>query len=288
MGIPDWLSIVIRSIVLVLVLFLLTKWLGKKQISQLSFFEYVSGITIGSIAAEISTGLERNMGHGILSLVIWTGIPFLAGLAALKSRRARELIEGKSTIVVQDGKIQEENLNKEKYSPDELLELLRKKNAFNIADVEFAVLEADGDLNVLLKKEKQPLTPSDIQLSVPQEKEPQTVIMEAKILDEPLGLAGYSRQWLETELAKLNVALDNVYIGQINSYGELSVDIYDDKVQVPSPQERPVLLATLKKCQADLELFSLETDSSSAKEMYKRQADRMQNVITRVSHLLIQ
>jgi uncharacterized membrane protein YcaP (DUF421 family) len=285
-NLPSWLDIIIRSFAMLIILFFLAKLLGKKQVSQLTLFEYVVGITFGSIAAEISTGLERNLVQGLLSLFVWTLVPFGITMISLKNKKFRDFIEGKPTVVIKDGKIQEDNLTKEKYSIDDLMELLRQKNAFNIADVEFAILEASGDLNVLLKREKQPLTPKDIHLRVAGEKEPHTVILEGKILDEPLGLTGYNRAWLLTELEKLNVSLANVFIGQVDSYGKLSVDIYDDKIQLPQSQEKSLLLATLKKCQADLELFSIATQSVSAKEMYERNAERLTQMLRKAGPYL--
>ena len=171
----------------------------------------------------------------------------------------------------------EDNLKKERYTTDELLELLRKDNVFKVADVEFAVLETTGDLSVLLKKENQPLTAKDLNLTVASEKEPQTVIMDGEILDEPLSTAGRSRQWLHTELAKLGVTIENVFLGQVDSYGQLTVDLFDDKIQVPSPQEKPLLYATLKKCQADLELFALGTENPKAKKMYTENSKKLQD-----------
>lgn len=264
----------------------MTKWLGKKQFSQLSLFEYVIGITIGSIAAEISTGLESNYYVGVMGLIVWTAIPFIVNLATMKNKKFRDFIEGKASVIIKDGKIQEENLAKEKYTVDDLMELLRKKDAYRVADVEFAILEANGDLNVLLKKEKQPLTPKQLGITVAAEKEPQTVIMEGEIMDEPLAESGYNRQWLEAELEKLNVALDNVFIGQVDHFGELTVDIYDDQIQVPTPQTRPLLLAVLKKTQADLELFSLQTEVPEAKQMYKKNAEKLAAITDKVMHLL--
>ncbi|MBS4222026.1 DUF421 domain-containing protein [Lederbergia citrea] len=286
MDIPQWLNIIIRSSILVFILFLLTKWLGKKQLSHLSFFEYIAGITIGSIAAEVSTGLETNFFHGIYSLLVWTAIPFFAGMLAIKSKKARNIIEGKSTVVIKDGKIQEETLTKEKYSVDELLELLRKKNAFQVADVEFAVLESNGDLNVLLKKEKQPLTPADLQMDVAPEKVPQTVILEGEIVDSALAASGFTRAWLDVELQKLNVAIDNVFVGQIDTYGKLTVDIFDDKIKLPQSKPRQSLLTALKKCQADFESYALQTDSAEAKDMYNRNAKKLQNIIKKSQYLL--
>ncbi len=283
---PDWLDIIVRSILFLLILFFITKLLGKKQISQLSFFEYVNGITIGSIGAEIVTGLEQSVYLGILSLITFAAIPFIAGFVSLKSKPFRNFVEGKGTVFIKDGKILEDNLKKERYTTDELLELLRKDNVFKVADVEFAVLETTGDLSILLKKENQPLTAKDLNLTVASEKEPQTVIMDGEILDEPLATAGRSRQWLHTELAKLGVTIENVFLGQVDSYGQLTVDLFDDKIQVPSPQEKPLLYATLKKCQADLELFALGTENPQAKKMYTENSKKLQEAIDKVAYVL--
>ena len=283
---PEWLDIAVRSAFFVVVLFFITKWLGKKQISELSFFEYVTGISIGSIGAEVAMGLERNILHGIIGIIIFAAIPFFAGLISLKSKGFRDFIEGKATVFIKDGKIMEDNLKKERYTTDELLELLRKKDVYQVADVEFAVLEATGDLSVMLKKENQPLTAKDLNLSVPSIKEPQTVIMDGVIMDEPLATIGRSRAWLHTELDKLGVTVENVFLGQINSFGELTVDLFDDKLQVASPQERPLILSTLKKCQADLELFALGTESKEAKQMYRLNSEKLQEAIDKVTPIL--
>lgn len=96
-------------------------------------------------------------------------------------------------MLIKDGKVLEDNLKQEKYTSDELLELLRGNGAFSIAEVEFAVLEPSGELNVLLKKDFQPLTAKDLGLKVPNEKEPQTVIMDGNVLDEPLSASGHNR-----------------------------------------------------------------------------------------------
>ncbi|MDR7246738.1 uncharacterized membrane protein YcaP (DUF421 family) [Priestia megaterium] len=283
---PDWLIVVLRSLLFLVVLFAITKWLGKKQISELSFFEYVTGITIGNIGAEMATGIEKSIANGILSIVTFAAVPFLAGIISLKNKPFRDFIEGKGTVFIKDGKIMEDNLKKEKYTADELLELLRKKNVYQAADVEFAVLEATGDFNVLLKKENQPLTAKDLGIAVAPSKEPQTVIMDGEILDEPLSTIGQSRRWLHTELEKLEVTIENVFLGQIDSYGQLTVDLFDDKLQVPSPQEKPLLLSTMKKCQADLELFALGTEAEKAKTMYSKNSQKLQEVIDKVTPLL--
>ncbi|MFB6727235.1 DUF421 domain-containing protein [Bacillus mobilis] len=283
---PEWTLVILRSVFILIILFAITKWLGKRQISQLSFFEYIAGMTIGDIAAQVSTGLDSKFFHGVFAILIFAVVPFFTGILSLKNKTARDFFEGKSTVLIKDGKILEDNLKKEKYTSDELLELLRGKDAFSVADVEFAVLEPSGELNVLLKKDRQPLTAKDIGLKVPNEKEPQTVIMDGNVLDEPLSSSGHNRAWLHSELEKLGVVIENVFLGQVDSYGQLTIDIYNDKLQMPSPQNKPLLLASLKKCHADLELFSLETKSKSASEMYSKNAKHIEKILNKVTYLL--
>ncbi|MDM5225657.1 DUF421 domain-containing protein [Cytobacillus sp. NJ13] len=283
---PEWLLIGARSILFAGVLFAITKLIGKKQISELSFFEYVSGITIGSIAGEIIMGLDNHWASGIFSILIFGLVTLFADILSLKSKSFRDFFEGKGTIFIKDGKILEDNLKKERYSIDDLSSLLRQKNVFKTADVEFAVLEPRGDLSIMLKKENQPLTPKDLQLNLPQEKEPQTVIMDGKILNDPLAESGKTRKWLDMEIEKLGLTIDNIFLGQIDSYGELTVDIFDDSLKVPAPQQRPLLLAMIKKCAADLEVFSLQTDSKKAQEMYERNNQKLNQIIQKLSPYL--
>ena len=275
----DWIEVALRSILYIAILFLMTKIAGTKQISQLSMFDYISGITIGSVAAEVITGVDANIMHGIIVLILFGGVTYAVDVLSFKSKKFRDFVEGKSTVVINDGKIMEDSLKKQYYTIDELNALLRKKNVFKAADVEFAILEPNGDLNVLLKKENQPLTPKDLNIKVANEKVPQTVIMDGKILDNALTEVGKNRGWLDIELKKLGVMLDNVFMAQVDSYGQLTVDVYDDKINVPSPQQKPLLMSALKKCQADLESFALQTDSKEAIKLYKVNAQRLQEAI---------
>jgi uncharacterized membrane protein YcaP (DUF421 family) len=265
---------------------LVTKLLGKKQISELSFFEYISGITIGSIAGEVIMGLERHITNGILSIGIFALMTLAADFLGLKSKKFRDFVEGKSTIFIEQGRILEDNLKKEKYSSDELLALLRQKNIFNVADVEFAVIEPRGNLSVLLKKENQPITAKDLQIKVANEKESQTVVMDGNIIDDSLRKTNKDRNWLTIELDKLGVTIDDVYLAQIDSYGELYVDLYDDQINVPTRPQSPLLLAMLKKTQADLELYALGTDSHEEKDTYSQNAKKLSQVIKQLEPFL--
>ncbi|WP_183603645.1 DUF421 domain-containing protein [Paenibacillus phyllosphaerae] len=274
----DWTWVLLRALGSVVILFALTRILGKKQISQLTFFEYVTGITLGEITGYLSTDIENNYFHGLVAMSVWFFLPFIAELLTLRSKKLREWFEGKGTIVIKEGKILEDNLKKERYTADELLEQLRTKSVFRVADVEFAMLESSGDLSVLLKKENQPLTPANMGIQVAPEEEPQTVIMDGNIMDEPLSTIGLNRGWLHTELEKIGIPLENVFLGQVDALKQLYVDLYDDQLNVPEPQNKAVLMATLKKCAADLELYALSVQNPEAKVMYGDCSERMSKV----------
>ncbi|MBP1973969.1 uncharacterized membrane protein YcaP (DUF421 family) [Cohnella thailandensis] len=286
MNMPDWSVIAIRSLGALIMLFLLTRILGKKQISQLTFFEYILGITLGDLAGFISTDIEANYLHGVVAMLVWFLIPLVVELLALKSKKMRQLFEGSGRVMVKEGKVLEDNLKKERLSLDELLEQMRGKNVFNVADVEFAVMETNGELSILLKKENQPLTPKTFGIKSVNEVEPQTVVMDGDILDEPLATIGLNRGWLTTELEKIGVSVENVFLAQVDAYQQLYVDLYDDKIKVPAPQGKALLLATLKKTQADLELFAAATRNEEAKLMYERSSQEMASVIDSLTPML--
>lgn len=278
----EWLIVSLRTILTIVVLFFMTKLLGKRQVSQLSLFEYITGITIGSLAATIPIEMDGGWHLGLISLVVWVlfslGIEFLT----IKSKKARNLLDGKSTVLIKDGKILEENLKKERLTTEELMEQLRSKDVFRVADVEFALIESSGEVNVLLTKENQPLTASHLGIKVAPDQEPQAVIMDGNIMDEPLSTIGLNRRWLDTELEKVGVTVENVFLGQVDSYGQLYVDLYDDQIIVPKSQNKATLFATLKKCQADLEMFSLSTDDLLGKQMYEQCSNSLEQVINDV------
>ncbi|UKS30425.1 DUF421 domain-containing protein [Paenibacillus sp. HWE-109] len=283
---PDWLHIVVRATSTLVLLFVLTRILGKKQISQLTFFEYVIGITLGDLAGVISTDVEANFGHGVIAILVWCFVPLGMELLTLKSKTLRNWVDGRGTVLIKEGKVLEDNLKKERFTADELLEQLRTKSVFRVADVEFAMLEASGDISVLLKSELQPLTPKHLNMKLVTEKPTQTVVIDGEIQNEPLAAAGKGRGWLHEELDKIGVTIENVFLGQVDTHGELTVDLFDDKLQVPAPSARPMLLATLKKCEADLELFSLTTKHEQAKMMYESCSEQLTKVIQSVTTIL--
>lgn len=275
---PNWVEVAIRSFSVIIGLFLIMKLLGKKQLGRLSFFEYILGITVGSIAADISMDIELDLASGITSILIWLLVPLAISLLSLKSKKFSDFVEGKSTVFIKDGKILEENLAKEKYTADELLEQLRKKRVFQIADVEFAALEPSGDISVLLKRNKQPLTFGDINDSLLSGREPQTVIMDGKILDEPLNNIDLNRNWLENELHKMGINAKNIFLAQVDQNNQITVDLYDDQIIKTKHSEKQRLIDSINKCKTDFEEMILRAESHEVKEIYRKHVNDLKSI----------
>jgi uncharacterized membrane protein YcaP (DUF421 family) len=284
--VPDWGFIFFRSVGAIVMLYLVARIIGKKQISQLTFFEYIFGITLGELAGFMSTDIEANYLHGIVALVTWFVFAYLFEVMTMKSITFRNLFEGKGTLMIRDGKVLEDNLKKERFTGDELMESLRKKGVFSLADVEFALLEPSGDLSVLVKKENQPLTPNNLGIKVDPQPEPQMVINDGEIMDEPLATLGFTRVWLKTELDKQGIPAENVFLGQMDAYGKLYLDLYDDQLKLPRLQNKAILWATLKKCEADFELFGLTAKNKAARKMYAVQATEIKKIISALTPML--
>ncbi|MCL6480024.1 MAG: DUF421 domain-containing protein, partial [Peptococcaceae bacterium] len=141
---PEWLNILARSTGLFILTLLLVRLIGKRQTSRLTFFDLVTAIVIGVIAAAVSLNLVTNLGHGLIALAVWTAFPALIYLLAIKYKAVRDIVQGKETVLINHGKVLEDKLLEARLTPEDLLSQLRKKNIFNFADVEFAVLEPTG------------------------------------------------------------------------------------------------------------------------------------------------
>jgi uncharacterized membrane protein YcaP (DUF421 family) len=281
------ITIIIRAAIMFFLTLFLVRILGKGNPLKATAFKFVTYIVIAIIAALLSAGIITNLVFGAIALGVWTLFTIAIDYLAIKSKKFHDLINGKETILIKDGKVMEENLLKERLTGEELLRELRFKSVFNLADVEFAVMESTGDINVLLRAEKKPVTAHDLQKKVNPSSEPQIVILDGNIMDEGLTSRGLNRQWLNTELEKLEVILENVFIGQVDSSGDLYVDLFDDTVQVQVPKVKELLYANLQKCQADLVSFSLETENKRAKAMFEKDADKLKEIMDKLEPYLL-
>lgn len=222
-------EVLLRTIGAFSVILVMTRLLNKEQVSQLTFYEYVTGITIGSMAATVAIDTEVRFLPDILGLLLWVFLTWLMGYAALVSRPARKLLEGEPTVLVHNGKILENNMGKLRYNLDDLLIQLRAKNAFNIADVEFAILEPNGELSVLLKSQKRPVTPEDLQLPTQYEGVPTELIEDGEIIYQNLQQVHLNQDWLVGELRKQGIYdLDEVGYASLDAAGKLYIDLKRD------------------------------------------------------------
>jgi uncharacterized membrane protein YcaP (DUF421 family) len=220
---PLWAEVTLRTMSAVAILFIMTKILGKRQISQLSLFEYITGISIGNITAYISLDTDNKWYLGILAMSVWVIVSVVIEFATLKSKKIRDIVDGKGTVLVEKGAILEKNMMKERVTLDEFLEKMRSKSIQQLADVEFAVMEANGDITFLLKKENQPITAKSLGWAVQPEHEPQSVIMDGIVIEDALQHAGYDRVWLNKQLAAKGVKLEEVYLAQVDDAGVITI-----------------------------------------------------------------
>ena len=196
----ELLNVTFRAISSLITLFLVTKMLGKKQVSQLSLFDYVIGISIGNFAAEMTINLESNEINGIWAVVLFGIFAYLISYLTMKSILLRRFFMGTPTILIQDGKILEKNLRKMKFDINDMLEEVRSKGYFDLSQVEYAVLEANGELSILPKSEYRPLTPKDMNIKVSKEGLCSNVIIDGKIMYNNLKNIKKDEEWLKNQL----------------------------------------------------------------------------------------
>ncbi len=271
---PEWIVTFLRSAGLFLLMLLFIRLIGKRP-SPLTFFDFVTGIVIGVLVATLTLNMVPNAVNGLIALGVWTIFPALVYFLAIKCKTVRDIVQSKETILINHGEILEDHLLQVRLTPEDLLSQLRKKNVFAFSDVEFAVMEPTGEVSVLLKKDKQPVSAKTLNVPVGMESVPQTVMLDGIMMDEGLTAMGLNRHWLHSELETLGVAPENVFIGQVDSGGQLYVDLFNDTVIVPAPKTKDLAHATLKKCQADCELYALATKDIETKSMYSTAASTL-------------
>ncbi len=195
----DFINIILTTVLSASALFLIAKILGHKQMSQLDFFDYITGITIGSIGAELATELEEPW-KPLIAMIVYGIITISLTLIANKLPKLRKYINGTPTIIMDNGKLYRKNMKKAKIDLSEFMVMCRQEGYFNLNDIQTAVFEYNGRLTVLPKSTKRPVNPLDINLVPSPEKISTEVIMEGRILTENLKRMGLNHEWLEKEL----------------------------------------------------------------------------------------
>ncbi|MCP1156380.1 MULTISPECIES: DUF421 domain-containing protein [Bacillus] len=231
MNIPE---VLIRITVSFLVLFALARLMGRKEIAQMTFFNFVSAIAIGSIAANLVLSPNVTIRNGVIALAGWAAFTILMGYLDIKSRKARVFLEGQPLIVIKDGKVMEDSLRKARLDIDALSALLRQKNIFSISDADYAVFETDGKLSVLKKEGKRPLTQSHAAQGNPVPKDAYpvgtAVISDGQLVSQNLDGLNLSQEWIEDQLQQSGASLSDVFYAEVQQNGTLYVDYKDDQL----------------------------------------------------------
>lgn len=192
--------VLLRGFVSLLVLFFVTKLLGKKQVSQLSLFDYVIGISIGNFAAEITTNVDVQIMNGISAVALFGLVAYSVSILTMKSIKLRRFFMGMPTVIIQNGKIIESSLKKVKLDINDLLEECRNNGYFNLEEIEYAIMEVNGKVSILPKGENQPVTIKDMKLKVEKQSLCANVIIDGNIMINNLNNMHKDIKWLEKEL----------------------------------------------------------------------------------------
>lgn len=221
----------LRSVVTFVVLLVLTRIMGKKQLSQLSYFHYITWITIGSIAGEMSAQSETLFLNGLISLIWWSVFTVIMGFILLKWKKARKILDDEPTIIIREGKILERSLKSLRLHMDDVMMLLREQSIFSIQDVDWAIMENNGQLSVLKKPAQLEATRQDVKAPTVEPKYlPTDLIASGKIIHENLKELALTEEWLMKKLRKKNITDPaEVFYAQIQMDGSLFVDVRGDE-----------------------------------------------------------
>jgi len=218
------MDILVRTTAVFAVLLALTRLLGKKQLSQLTVFTYITGITLGEMAGEMIMQRDVPFLEGAASMAIWSALVLIVEFVSLKSAPIRVLLDAEPTIVIKNGQIIERALRKQRLNLDDLSMQLRQNDVFSILDVEYAILEPNGVLTVMKKWEKEEVTKLDLHLPPEPVGMPSEIITDGRIVERNLRELGYTREMLADELRRQGVTdVKAVLYAELQADGTLYV-----------------------------------------------------------------
>ena len=221
-NINELLNVFFRALISLIVLFLVTKLIGKKQVSQLSLFDYVIGISIGNFAAEMTINLESEEIYGILAVVIFGGIAYLVSILSIKSIKLRRFFMGTPTILIEHGKILQDSFYKVRYDINDMLEQCRIKGYYDISEIEYAIVEANGELSIMPNGSNRNVTIKDMNLKVEKQGLCANVIIDGKIMYHNLKVINKDVEWLNKELKIKGKKIDDIILSTVDINGKIN------------------------------------------------------------------
>ncbi len=229
-----FIEVVIQTFLAFFATLFIARLLGRQQVAQLTFFEYINGITFGSIAATLATDINQNTFQHFIGLLLFGVLTGIVSYISLKKRSFRKVVEGEPLVVIQNGKILENNLKRIRCSSDELNLLLRNKDVFSPSDVEYALLEINGSISIIKKQDKRSVTTGDLGITNKSESLQTEIIIGGQIIYENLREKNITGKELLNMLRQSDVKrIDEVSFASIDEDNKLYVDKYDDKLVNP-------------------------------------------------------
>ncbi|MEK4762349.1 DUF421 domain-containing protein [Viridibacillus sp. FSL E2-0187] len=225
-------EMMLRTTISFIVLLILARWLGKKQLSQLTFFHYITGITIGSTAAEIASQEETPFIDGLISLVWWTALTILMSILAIKFPKIRVIIDDTPTVIIKHGELSVQALKSARLHMDDVMMMMREQSVFSIQDIEYAVLETNGELSILKKTPQQSATKQDVKADVSAPPHiPMEVIADGKIVWSTMEELNLTEDWLMRKLRKKEIEeVKDVFYAQVQPNGSLYITVRDKDI----------------------------------------------------------
>lgn len=225
------IEVIVQTFLAFFAILYITRLLGRQQVSQLTFHEYINGITFGSIAATLATDVEQRTWQHFIGLVLFGALTFLMSYITMKSRTISKVLEGEPVVIIQNGKILEKNLKRIRYHMDELNEILREAGCFSPNDVEYGLLEANGKLSIIKKADKRTVTVGDLGLVPSSETIPTELIIGGQIIYENLKKMKIDGKTLMNNLKMYGASkIDEVMYATLDHDGNWYVDKFDDNL----------------------------------------------------------
>ena len=210
------LDVILRCLVSLITLFFVTKMIGKKQVSQFSLFDYVIGISIGNFAAEMALNLDSEYLHGTVAVIVFGIVAYLVSILTLKNLKLRKFFIGDPTVIIEDGKILYKNLKRTKFDINDLLEECRINGYFDISEIDYALMEANGKISFLPKTDYQQPTNKDLNIKKQKTGLCANLIIDGQIIHESLRIMHKDEAWLKHEIKIKGYALEDIILATLD------------------------------------------------------------------------
>jgi uncharacterized membrane protein YcaP (DUF421 family) len=221
----------VKALISFVFLFLLTRLMGKKQLAQLTYFDYIVGITIGNFTASMVIEPEIRTMDAVIGITVWGVLPTVLSMLSRKRSLFRRAFEGSPTLVIENGKFREAGLIKENLTAHNVMLLLRKDGNFKLEDIELAIMETNGDLSVIQKESARNVTVNDLKQKLDQQQEPRVLVIDGFLLEDALRELNLTKEWILAEIKKRGATdLQEILIAQLQPDGTLYMDIWNGRL----------------------------------------------------------